>query len=256
MNAKFLKFISSSLVIRIAKAVAAGASAFLLVAGTLVTLSRFELIGLAPLIAYLIGAAAFLAVGGGVYMLLRRSIKRLATDLDMRYGLEDRVHTMLEFRDREGAIYTLQREDAENRLREISPKAHGIKSLWIYLVTLLLSASLFAVSFGFKPEEEPPEPIPTTPFELTEMDELAMQELIEYVSTSNMQSPYRENIALTLTELLDSARICTTWEEFNVFFDEAIDEMLYRTTFENGLTIDQWKTVTEKEFREYSEVRE
>ena len=32
-------------------------------------------------------------------------------------------------------------------------------------------------------------------------------------------------------------------------------ELFYRTTFENGLTIKQWKVVTEKEFREYSEKR-
>ena len=33
-------------------------------------------------------------------------------------------------------------------------------------------------------------------------------------------------------------------------------ELLYKTTFENGLSIEQWKAVTEFEFREYSEVRD
>lgn len=33
-----------------------------------------------------------------------------------------------------------------------------------------------------------------------------------------------------------------------------IYELLYRTTFENGLSIEQWREVTEQEFREYSEM--
>lgn len=229
MNAKFLKFITGSLIVRIIKAVSAGASALLLVAGALITLRRFELIGLSFALIWVIGALAFVVVGGGVYLLLHRSVMRLATDLDMRYGLQDRVHTMLEFRESEGAIYSLQRDDAEKRLGEISPKPTGLKTLAVFLAVTVLCASLFAVSFVFKPAEEPPEEIQTTPFELSEMDELALVELIEYVSTSNMESPHRENIALTLTELLESARVCTTWEEFNILFDEAVYEMLAET---------------------------
>ena len=67
----------------------------------------------------------------------------------------------------------------------------------------------------------PPEPEPEVPFEITQLQISAVEELIAYVSASEMDSPYKENIANDLTVMLDELKLATTEKERDLALEKA-----------------------------------
>ena len=93
---------------------------------------------------------AFYFVGVGIaalaivtlYFVFNPSDERLARRLDLLYGLNEKIGTMVEFRDDPGAFYSLQREDAEEKLSEAPINLMKSRTLVSGVVTLALAASL------------------------------------------------------------------------------------------------------------------
>lgn len=107
---------------------------------------------------YPIGAAVAVLCAAALYFVLNPSDKRLARRLDALYGLDEKVSTMVEFRDDPGAFYALQREDAEEKLAATPPKAMKSRTLLTGIITLALSACLVATALivPVKAETEAP----------------------------------------------------------------------------------------------------
>ena len=69
-----------------------------------------------------IGSAVTLVVGMAFFLIKRPTDKRVAKRLDISFGLNEKVQTMVAFRDEEGAMIEIQRNDTESILSEIHSK--------------------------------------------------------------------------------------------------------------------------------------
>ena len=229
MVAKFNKFKKQAILFRLLKVFLVGASAFLLVAGALSILARLEIIILEPLYIYLIGGGAFLLGGLITFLLVNTSDRALARKLDNEYKLNEKIQTMLAFKDEGGVVVELQRKSAEEALENVKGKFFDFKYLWIYLLALLLCIGAFVTSFFIVKEEEPPAPVVEVPFKITELQIAALEELYAYVMNSKMDSPYKENTASAVQTLLDDLKAAQYVSEKDVAIDKAINEVILQT---------------------------
>ena len=157
------------------------------------------------------GVAALFGVG--FFLLRRPSAARLASAIDARCGLRERVATMVAFGGEDGEMVRLQREDAARRLSEVPAKQLRYGKLWLCVASAAVAAGLVlgAVVLPTKAEELPDSPpSPDDSFALSEWQRLAMADLIAHVRASEMEPAPRENVALELEELLSVLEVTTT----------------------------------------------
>ena len=207
------------------------------VAGVLLYLITHGIWSIADYYVPIAGGAAFLISGAVAYLLLHVSAKRVAALLDERFGLDERVQTALQNESSEGAIYELLRQDTDDKLGAIPTRRLKPKRLWIYLVSLLAGLGILAAAILLIPAPEPPPVVPDTPFSITKLQVIAMEELIESVRTSDMESPYREDVTESLETLLENLKQATTTAER----DEALTisvEYIYEVTDDSSSAVE------------------
>ncbi len=229
MGERFLKLKRKAFRIRLLKSGLVGASAFLGVFGALSLLSRYGILVIGQPILWAVAGAALILFGGGACLLLRTSDKALARRLDQRYGLQERVQTMLEYREESAAIYELQRRDTDAALEKVADGRVTGRRIWIYALCLLLAAALFASSFVLAPAPEEPKEEVSAPFAITDLQIAALEELIRSVKGSQMESPYRENVAASVVTLLDELKAATTEKERDAALSKAISAIYAQT---------------------------
>lgn len=231
MSENFIKFKHRSIQICALKIALIGLSFGLVTGGTSLLLSKYEAIAMKTLFALLIGGAAAIAAGALTWLILRRSNHALAMQLDKEFDLHEKVQTMIEYEKEDGAIYALQREDAEAALNAIPKHSLRFRYWWIYLLCFVISVGFFLTAFLIKPDttEEPPPPQEDPAFAITEIQRLALSNLITEVNASKMDSPYKENVAMALTELLDDLIDATKQSEKAAALDTAMEEILDET---------------------------
>lgn len=226
----FKKIKAKALAIRIVKALLLGIAVGLPLIGVLLLLRRFELITLVPVGIIFIGIGTLLAVGGLVYLLLHQNDKSLAIRLDKEKNLSERIQTSLAFKDQEGPMLDLQRQDADKKLMEVKDVGLGLKRIWIYILALVIGAGAFGVSFIFNPAPTPPTPPPPeTPFKVTELQLLALEDLVAYVEATEMQDPYKTSVISSLTTFIDEIKVAENEAQRDTALEKAIDEILKQT---------------------------
>lgn len=238
MGKNFVRFKRKAFAICMIKSGLLGLAVGALLAGALLLLSNFEILRLKPIVSLLIGMGGALLVGAGGYFLFRSSDQKIARRLDEEFALQEKVQTMLAYKEEEAAIYRLQRADANAAVDAVSGKRLKWKRLWIYIVCACIGAGALVSGFLVKPKEEtPPPPPPPTAFALTDIQAAAMEELILYVQNSTMQSPYKENVATSLQGLLDELKLATTMEERDAALEKSIDE-IYKQTDDSSSAVE------------------
>lgn len=245
MGENFVKFKNKALKIRLIKSILAGASLGLFVSGLLLLLSKFELLTLKPVFGILIGVGAFILLGGALYLVLYKSDMALAKHLDERFNLDERVETMLQYKDEDSPIHRLQREDTDKRLSEIPLSELKFDRLWIYIVAPIIGVMMLVSSFIFSPIEQPPPEKEEIPFAITEMQIAALEELIAYVGSSEMQSPYREEIMISLDNLLLDIKDVDTVSEKDTLVLGTMQYVMERTdlsSFAVELMAELWRS--------------
>ncbi len=225
MSENFYKLKRKSFCIRLIKSIVAGASIGLLTAGILLLLTKTERFILPLPTTVLIALGATLVIGTILFLLLHVSDRKLAKRLDKQFSLQEKVQTMLEYKNEQGAMYDLQREDTDRTLAELIKKGVRFQRLWIYLLLLLLGAAALTGALLYTPEPEPPVIEEEVPFALTELQIVALEQLIQSVQDSEMQSPYREQVVEELTVMLDALKVATTIEERDAATDAAISQI-------------------------------
>ncbi|MBR7181860.1 MAG: hypothetical protein IKD28_03650, partial [Clostridia bacterium] len=140
MTEQFQKFKRKLLWIRLLKSGMAGLAGGALTGGVLHFLSRFGFLPMPPVLSWPIAAAVFLGIGILIFFLLRASDAGVARRLDSEFGLAERVQTAVAYRDEQSTLHQMQREDAEASLEAVAKKQLKFGRLWVYIVTLVLSA--------------------------------------------------------------------------------------------------------------------
>lgn len=158
-----------------------------------VDLIRFGLIG---------GGVALIACGIMMAILIPGR-KRLARKLDTSLGLGEKVQTMVAFRDQEGAMLTMQREDTERILRAAPRRKVKGACTWLFALLPLLACLAMAGTI-LVPAKEPPAPVPPVEknWMLKQWDEQALKDLIREVQASDMEEEPKMEVVTQLETLL------------------------------------------------------
>ena len=202
MSGNFLKFKRRLCLIRAIRACLVGAAVGLASAGVWLILSKLAVIELDFIYSLYIGLGLAFLSGAAVFLFSRKSDKAFAEELDEKFGLKARVQTMIAYRGEEGALISIQREDADAALSVLPLKSYKFKRAWIFIVALILSAAVLAAGFIVPNMRDyvPPEEI--EPFELSQLQREGIRELIRYVERSGMEEEFRTPIAEELDKLL------------------------------------------------------
>lgn len=184
------------------RAVAVGAAVALGLLGMVMLLSKLHIWQVGA-VAYGIGPVAGVLIGVGYWLLQRKNDLRMAEIMDAEHKLSERVQTMVQFRQEEGAMLQVQREDTEQRLKAV--RGFGQKKLMLaaHLALVLVAVAVFAVGAMMPAQAvvaptEPTEP----PYEVTEWQKSAVAELVKHVEKSDMAQPAKEPTVAQLQDLL------------------------------------------------------
>ena len=158
MNAEFEKIRKKIRLNTLIKSVLLGTSFGLLSVGVLLLVFILKEIAFLPLYYILIGIGGAVLVFIASFLILNRNEKSIARKLDRDLGFGEKVQNMVEFKDEEGDMIALQRQDADERLGNASPKALKLGRLWQYFVVFALATALFLVAVFIPVKEKEPKP--------------------------------------------------------------------------------------------------
>ncbi len=139
---------------------------------------------------------AFCAIGiiaapiGGLlsYLVLRTDDMEVARRIDSRFGLNERVQTMVEFGGSSDAMAVVQREDVQTRLAALSEKAMPFTRLWAYIAVAAAALALFITAVALpakKTDTAVAEDPPPVQHVVSEWEWKALDELIVYVQNAD-----------------------------------------------------------------------
>lgn len=153
MSERFKKLKRKYLLGAILKSAVCGLSFGLFVAGVVLLSLKLSAISLDVVWYVLMGAGA--AVLGCVvaFIFFRPTNKKVATDLDNEFGLEERVQTSLEYGGQEGTILEMQRADTEKRLSGLPKRKLRFSKIWQFCVTAVIAVAI-AVTAIFIPAKQ------------------------------------------------------------------------------------------------------
>ena len=180
-----------------------------------VALTAVKLMGLPidPLLLIPIGAAVGLAVFGITLLMLYPSERRLARRLDRRLRFNEKVQTMVAFKEGDAAMVTVQREDTEARLAALTARQLRTGREWIILIAPMLAVAMTVVALliPVKAEDTPPEepPIVDPDFDITAIQIQELEDLIQYVKGSSMEPEPRATTVEMLEGLLADLKAAT-----------------------------------------------
>lgn len=177
-----------------------GVSVGMLASGALMLGLHLSESGLVWYVPLSVGVGAALLAGIVAYAFLHKSDKALAAELDRRFSLREKTATMLEFKDSDGVMHRLQRENASATLAGLSWQRPFFKRFGAVLISCVLATALFVTSIAavYAGREETPPTVPEEPYSITEWQLGALGALIENVRFSDFD---RELKAATVSEL-------------------------------------------------------
>ncbi len=249
MNENFLSLKRKILVGIIIKAVLLGLALGSIVPATIALVQKLVYDSIDIKLCIICGSSIFVGVALVYFLICVPTNKHIAKRLDNSLSLNEKVQTMLAYKDTDGAIFELQRNDTDNSLAGAKIKTIGLKIIIPCLICILIAVGMVVYISKIPEKIIPlPEPEPEVPFEITQLQIAAIEELIAYVNASEMDSPYRENIAEDLTIMLEKLKAATTEKGRDDALEKAVtaiyDETDYSSTAVEILN-ELWKTNTD-----------
>ena len=204
MNKGFLKFKRRMWYRAAIKGVIAGLSLGALVSAAYATYQKVNAVEPELVVCALLGAAVAVVVGLIVFLLSRPTNKRLAQRIDKDLALGEKVQTMLAFKKSDDTIAVLQREDADRRLLEAPARRVKERHWWKHILSPLLASAMVAVACITPLKVIEPPPLPEEPpYDATDWQLKALDELIENVKKSEMEASPKGLVVQRLEGLRD-----------------------------------------------------
>ena len=198
MGKNFLKFRRKVRRNALISAIMIGLSSGILSVAVLMLVLKLCAIGFSPMY-YVGGAVLSLAVGVSLYLIFTPSDKRLARRLDETYSLDEKISTMIEFKDDDGLFSGLQREDADEKLGQKSMKLMRSKQLVSAIIVFAISLACMAGSIAV-PAKAVGNEAPIDEFEkewiLVAIDELILKVHSSYMCDTLKDSAKEELVSL------------------------------------------------------------
>ena len=183
-------------------------SLFFIIFSTLFILSKREVISLQIWLDLIIGLSSGLVLFLVLYFIFKPNDKKIAIRLDNELNLNEKVQTMIEYKDKDELIVNIQREDTLNKLKEITTKKLRFKIHYIIYILFGLSCVLLTTSIiipkVIHPIIEPEDP--DKDYTLSEWQILQIEKLVKYVNDSKMSDVNKEKYVYELNLLIDGLK--------------------------------------------------
>ena len=155
----------------------------------------------------LIGLGVFIVFDIVLFLIFNPSDVKVAKRIDKQLNLKEKIHTMVEYEDKNGPLVGLQRKDAKDKLASISIKKFKMKFSYYLLILPLMALAVCATSIIIKAKEpqQPPieEPISGDPYAI-----LQIRIIIREVEANNVLMPAaKEAFVSHLEELIDNVNV-------------------------------------------------
>ena len=183
-------------------------SLFFIIFSILFILSKREVISLKIWLDLIIGLSSGLVLFLVLYFIFKPNDKKIAIRLDNELDLNEKVQTMIEYKDKDELIVNIQREDTLNKLKEITTKKLRFKIHYIIYILFGLSCVLLTTSIiipkVIHPIIEPEDP--DKDYTLSEWQILQIEKLVKYVNDSKMSDVNKEKYVYELNLLIDGLK--------------------------------------------------
>lgn len=215
MSTEFLRLKRKHTVWRVLRSLMVGSSLGMVLTGIMLLIFKLTSTnGRAPLCIGLGAAVAFVMVVV-TWLLMRRSDLRAAEMIDSQHKLRERVQTMIAFRNEEGAMVQMQRQDTEEKL--LAVKSYDIKAgkvvLHVFALLLAFAVCITGVIVPARAEVEPPVYIEPN-YDATPWQVASLEALITHVEASNMAEPAKAQTVAELQTLLEALKSTITVSAF------------------------------------------
>lgn len=185
MTETFLKLKKQYLTIALVKSLIVGVFCALFAVGTVMLGIKLGGTRLAWYFYLVIAVGTFALSFVGTFLLTRRSDKVLAKMFDTEYGLNEKVQTMVEFSADDGYIVKIQREDAEETLKNLPKRKVQFSKIWQYIFVVVLGLSFFLA--GVIVPSSYVAPVAPDEYVLNEWDLKSLEQLISEVKSSDLE---------------------------------------------------------------------
>ncbi len=151
----------------------------------------------------LTGAGAALVAIGLLLAICWPTDRRVARKLDNKLQLNEKVQTMVAFRNDDTDMILMQRENADSILQQIPAKKMRSKSAWLILIAPVLAAACLTGAIVVNAmDAQPPQPTqPDSSWSFYEIYKVRLNEVIEYVRTSQMDQVPKDGVVAQLQAL-------------------------------------------------------
>lgn len=185
MTETFLKLKKKYLAIAISKSLIAGVFLALFAVGTVMLGFKLGEAYLSWYYYLVIALGTFAVSFVATFLLTYRSDKSLAKFLDVEYGLNEKVQTMVEFAGQEGDILNIQRADTEETLKNLPKQKIKFSKIWQYIVIAVLGLSFFLA--GVIVPSRYVAPVVPDEYVVNEWDLKSLDQLISDVQASDLE---------------------------------------------------------------------
>ena len=224
MGEGFKRFKRLYMIDAVAKALFMCFGASLLIVATFLIVIDKGIIDFQILHASLIGVGSGLLLGLVTFLLSYKGDKRLAKALDERLGLKEKVQTMYAFRDQNGVMNEIQREETRDILDSSPVRLSSFIKAWVVFATVFVLALAYFITALVmylqvdapvlddggsqgdtdNPGDENPGDKPSEDeiFEANDHHKRELEQLIKYVNESLLNEKAKAEIVMELTALL------------------------------------------------------
>lgn len=207
MSEHFKKIKQKYFYVALVKSCLVAAFCTLAALGVTLLLDKKQVLSPAAYIYVAVGVLAFLVGFAITFPVTRPTDKKLAKRLDDEYSLKEKVQTMVEFSGKDGEMLRLQREHTDEVLRNIPRKRPSIKEVWQYALIVLVGSAVFSAALVTPSVSVPP--INADAYEMSELQEISLKQLIGEVKQSDLKEPTKTSITDSLENLLGEIRTTT-----------------------------------------------
>ena len=203
MSKEFLRFKRKMCLGAILRALSFGLGLGVLVASGLWLLTKLELLSRSVTFCWLLGGILGVLGFGVVFAVSFPSDKRLAKRIDQKLSLGEKVQTMVEFRDDQSFMVSLQKSSTEEILKSTPYKRIRGKHVWAHFILPVIACGAMVATMLIPVGAfDTPEAIEDPAYNLTAWQEQALKDLIKEVQESDMEVSPKEKVVNELNSLL------------------------------------------------------
>ena len=168
--------------------------------------------------------------GGVCFLFFKPTDKKVAVELDKRYGLDEKAQSALAFREAQGAVAQMLQSDTESRLKSLPKEKFNFAKIWQYFLIGLLSTAIFVSAFfvpsatvsggtgGGNTEVD-------SPYVFSEKEMDALQELIDNVTKSNLAKDIKDPTVESLNKLMNNLLFAEMDSEKKAYVNGTVSEI-------------------------------